>query len=57
MNETQKRLLELEIHGIDVELDVRRHQHYVEVTEIERLEAARDQLVARLDSQQDTTGD
>lgn len=57
MNETQKKLLELEIHGIDVELDVRRHQHYVEVTEIERLEAARDQLVARLDSQQDTTGD
>lgn len=57
MNETEKNLLKLEIHGIDVELDVRRHQHYVEVTEIERLEAARDQLVARLDSQQDTAGD
>ena len=57
MNETQKKLLELEIHGIDVELDVRRHQHYVEVTEIERLEAARDQLVARLDGQQNLFGD
>jgi len=57
LNETQKRLLELEIHGIDVELDVRRHQHYIENTEIERLEEARGQLVARLDSQQDTTGD
>lgn len=57
MNDNDKKMLELEIHGIDVELDVRRHQHYVEVTEIQRLEDARAQLVARLDSQQSISGD
>lgn len=57
MNDAERKLLELEIHGLDVELDVRRHQHYVEVSEIERLEAARAQLVARLDGQQNLFGD
>ena len=57
MNETERKLLELEIHGIDVELDVRRHKHYFEVQEIERLEAQRAYLVARLDGQQNLFAD
>ena len=46
MSEDEKRMLELEIHGLDIELDVRRHRHYYEVIEIERLERARANLVS-----------
>lgn len=52
LSEDEKRMLELEIHGLDIELDVRRHRHYYEVIEIERLERARANLVARLNGQQ-----
>jgi hypothetical protein len=47
--ETKKLMVETEIHGLDVELDIKRHQHQVLTTEIEQLEQERADLTALLE--------
>lgn len=47
--ETKKLMVETEIHGLDVELDIKRHQHQVLTAEIEQLEQDRTELTALLE--------
>lgn len=48
--ETHLKLLELELHGLDVELDVKRQQHRTVTKQIEHLEAEREDVAAKIEA-------
>ena len=48
--ETRLKLLNLELHGLEVELDVKRQQHRTITAQIEHLEAEREDVAAKIEA-------
>lgn len=48
-NELRREMLERELHGIDVELAIKRQQHQIVTAEIDQLERDRADIQALLD--------
>lgn len=48
--ETHLKALELELHGLDVELDVKRAQHQLTTRQIKQLEAERNDLAIKIEA-------